>query len=73
MLQVADGRDMSWLWDIDFTPLQGLAVRTTGTRAVDMALRLQYDDIAVDDTEPDIEKARAAFVRGSGDKVIFAT
>lgn len=71
--RVADSRDMSWLWDIDFTPLQGSALRTTGSRAVDMALRLQYDDIAVEDIEPNIEKALAAFCAEPGSKLIFAT
>ena len=71
--RVADSRDMSWLWDIDFTPLQSSSVRTAGTRAVDMALRLQYDDIAAETIEPDLEKALARFAVETGDKVIFAT
>jgi len=71
--QIADSRDMSWLWDIDFTPLQGSSLQTTGTRAVDMALRLQYDDIAVDAIEPDLEKALARCAHGAEDKLIFAT
>lgn len=71
--RVADSRDMSWLWDIDFTPLQSSPVRTTGSRAIDMALRLQYDDIAAETIEPDLEKALAAFAKIPGDKVIFAT
>ena len=59
----ADGRDVSWLWDVSFAPLHDLASRrvTSGTRAADMALRLHYDDIAVDEIEPDLEKA----VRGA--------
>jgi len=72
--RVADSRDMSWLWDIDFTSLAGRTVMlTTGSRAVDMALRLQYDDIPVGSVEPDIEKALTAFARLPGDKVIFAS
>lgn len=71
---IADSRDMSWLWDIDFTSLQGADVQlTTGTRAVDMALRLHYDDIMVKAVEPDIEKALQVFCALPGDKVIFAT
>ncbi len=56
----ADGRDVSWLWDVDFTaPLGGRTCRlsTSGTRAADMAVRLNYDGIAVDGVEPDLEKA----------------
>ncbi|ACL25805.1 domain of unknown function DUF1727 [Chloroflexus aggregans DSM 9485] len=40
----ADGTDVSWLWDADFEPLAGRIARVTvsGTRAADMALRLDY-------------------------------
>jgi lipid II isoglutaminyl synthase (glutamine-hydrolysing) len=40
----ADGRDVSWIWDVDFERLKGrLAyVGCAGTRAEDMALRLKY-------------------------------
>lgn len=71
---IADSRDMSWLWDIDFTSLQGADVQlVTGTRAADIALRLQYDDVAVKAVEPDMEKGLQAFCNLAGDKVIFAT
>jgi lipid II isoglutaminyl synthase (glutamine-hydrolysing) len=55
----ADGRDVSWLWDVDFTALAGLPGRraTAGTRAADMAVRLRYDDVEVDEIEPDLEKS----------------
>jgi hypothetical protein len=65
---------MSWLWDIDFSSLHGQTVMlTTGSRAVDMALRLQYDDIPVGQIEPNIEKALLQLSRLPGDKVIFAS
>ena len=40
----ADGRDVSWLWDVDFEILQKFdnKIYVTGTRADDMALRLKY-------------------------------
>ncbi|MBN9619001.1 MAG: DUF1727 domain-containing protein, partial [Actinobacteria bacterium] len=62
--EYADGRDVSWLWDVDFTGLAGLPSRrsTSGTRAADMAVRLRYDDVAVDEIEHDLEKAVAAAV-----------
>jgi len=42
--RTADGRDVSWLWDVEFERLQGLAAHVTvsGLRAEDMALRLKY-------------------------------
>lgn len=40
----ADGRDISWLWDVDFEMLAGRVRRVivSGLRAEDMALRLKY-------------------------------
>jgi len=73
---VADSRDTSWLWDVDFewTGLgQHAPVFAAGTRAADMALRLQYDGINTSRVEPDLEAALQAFCELPGDKVIFAT
>lgn len=72
----ADGRDMSWLWDVDFDSLGvgGVDV-VSGVRAYDMALRLKYDDVRVGAVEPDITAALKQFIRGSGGrpKRIFCT
>ncbi len=42
--EIADGRDVSWIWDADFELLAGAVRRVTcaGTRAPEMALRLKY-------------------------------
>jgi UDP-N-acetylmuramyl tripeptide synthase len=42
--RIADGRDVSWVWDADFELLAGSLRRVTcaGTRAPEMALRLKY-------------------------------
>jgi UDP-N-acetylmuramyl tripeptide synthase len=54
----ADGRDVSWLWDVDFEQLAGRTVVATGPRAQDLAVRLTYAE--VDHTvEPDLAKAMA--------------
>ena len=69
----ADSRDVSWLWDVDFLPLKGeRQIITSGKRAADMALRLQYDGIPAE-TIPDLEQALQAFCRSQKRKVIFAT
>jgi len=69
----ADSRDVSWLWDVDFLPLKGeRQIITSGKRAADMALRLQYDDIPAE-AIPDVEQALQAFCRSQKRKVIFAT
>ena len=57
----ADGRDVSWLWDVEFSRLASVAV-VSGVRAYDMALRLGYDDITPQYIEPDLAHALAQFV-----------
>lgn len=54
----ADGRDMSWLWDVEFDSLRenGVSV-VSGVRAHDMALRLQYDEVAIQHAIQDLPKA----------------
>ncbi len=47
---IADGRDISWIWDVDFERCVG-QVQTlvvAGSRALDLALRLKYAGIAED-------------------------
>jgi len=41
---IADGRDVSWIWDVDFELLAGRTgtLVAAGTRAADLALRLKY-------------------------------
>jgi UDP-N-acetylmuramyl tripeptide synthase len=59
----ADGRDVSWLYDVSFASLQPTGVAlTSGVRAYDMALRLQYDDVATAAVEPDLEVALNRFL-----------
>ncbi|MDP8939066.1 MAG: MurT ligase domain-containing protein [Actinomycetota bacterium] len=63
----ADGRDVSWLWDVDFEMLaeardSGRAgevqpFTVSGLRAEDMAVRLKYADLPVGPVIPDREKA----------------
>lgn len=55
--EYADGRDVSWLWDVDFRSLASWPVATTGTRAEDMALRLDYDGVPVQSCVPDMKTA----------------
>ncbi|GAA4882636.1 MurT ligase domain-containing protein [Serinicoccus chungangensis] len=52
----ADGRDVSWLYDVSFDSLRerGVAL-TSGVRAWDMALRLRYDGVEVGHVEQDLD------------------
>jgi UDP-N-acetylmuramyl tripeptide synthase len=51
--RIADGRDISWVWDADFELLAGHVRQVTcaGTRAPEMAVRLKYAGIAPDAIE----------------------
>lgn len=61
--EYADGRDMSWLWDVDFTSLRDTGVAmVSGTRAYDMALRLAYDQVPAEAIETDLDRALTAFL-----------
>ena len=72
----ADGRDVSWLYDVSFESLRdkGVAI-TSGVRGWDMALRLQYDDVPVASTEVDLGRALDAFLadHAGEPKRIFCT
>jgi UDP-N-acetylmuramyl tripeptide synthase len=58
---IADGRDVSWIWDVDFEPLLGGLERlvATGDRAAELALRFKYAglDPAAIEVEPSLERA----------------
>ncbi len=41
----ADGRDVSWLWDVEYEQLAGRHVVATGPRAQDLSVRLLYADV----------------------------
>lgn len=72
--QYADGRDMSWLWDVDFADLSQVAV-VSGVRAYDMALRLQYDEVPIGEIETNLKIALEKFLAAETDKPkqIFCT
>jgi UDP-N-acetylmuramyl tripeptide synthase len=68
---IADGRDVSWIWDADFEVLAGRlrSVTCSGTRAEEMALRLKYAGI---DVPPEVDRdlgrsLDSAVARGDGD------
>ena len=65
----ADGRDMSWLWDVEFDSLreQGVA-EVSGVRAYDMTLRLQYDEVTLSHVEPDLALGLQHFITNAADR-----
>ena len=58
---IADGQDVSWIWDVDFEPLLPHAqhVIASGERAAELGLRLRYGGLATDRLEvmADLESA----------------
>jgi UDP-N-acetylmuramyl tripeptide synthase len=44
--QGPDGRDTSWLWDVDYRVLRGRPVLVAGERRLDLAVRLEADQVA---------------------------
>ena len=58
---IADGRDVSWIWDVDFEPLLERLDRVvaTGDRAAELALRCKYAGFPEDGIEvmPDLDDA----------------
>ncbi|MEG6615431.1 MurT ligase domain-containing protein [Peptococcaceae bacterium 1198_IL3148] len=77
----ADGRDISWLWDVDFEilteQLDYLQTFTcAGTRAEEMALRLKYAGVPVDKITVvrELESAITATLGGQADTAyLFST
>jgi UDP-N-acetylmuramyl tripeptide synthase len=71
--QIADGRDVSWIWDADYELLAGRVRRFTcsGSRAAELAVRLKYAGVepARIDVQPDLATAlaRAGADRASGE------
>jgi UDP-N-acetylmuramyl tripeptide synthase len=59
--RIADGRDISWVWDADFELLAGHVRRVTcaGTRAPEMAVRLKYAGVPADVIDVDGEIAHS--------------
>ena len=77
---IADGRDVSWIWDVDFEPLLAGSGRVvaSGERAAELALRFAYAgfDRGRLDVIPDLEQALdrgLALVPPRGELVILPT
>lgn len=72
----ADGRDMSWLWDVNFDSLAERGVQAvSGIRAYDMALRLQYEEVTIGHVDTNLTTALRAFIAAHSDqpKRIYCT
>jgi UDP-N-acetylmuramyl tripeptide synthase len=72
--RIADGRDVSWVWDVDFEELTGQVsgAVVSGTRAAEMGVRLKYAGLspAVIEVEPGLERA-LDLAAGCGDGPLY--
>ena len=73
--RIADGRDVSWIWDVDVERLvpSVAGLTATGSRAADLAVRFKYAGLAGDRmrVSPALEPALDAALAG-GDGPIYA-
>jgi UDP-N-acetylmuramyl tripeptide synthase len=71
--RIADGRDVSWIWDADFELLADSVRRVTcaGTRAPEMALRLKYAGWPEErvEVEPEIDASLDSAVAASPERL----
>lgn len=72
---VADGLDVSWIWDINFSIFERVTrVVTSGTRAYDIAVRIKcsgYDQSKIV-VRPDLDKAVEELASTEGRKFVIA-
>lgn len=63
----ADGRDPSWLYDVDFDALRGRRVAVYGSRGTDLAVRLELAEVPIVGQYGDVWGALRALPPGSVD------
>ena len=71
---LADGKDVSWIWDINFDVLENVdRVITSGTRAFDLAIRIKTSNYPPENIEAyiDINDAIKNLYKTSGKKYVI--
>ncbi len=75
--RIADGRDVSWVWDADVEAAAPhvRSIICSGTRAAEMAMRWHYAGVPPEriTVEPVVERALDAVVEGTGPLVVLPT
>lgn len=72
---IADGFDVSWIWDINFNNLNNVSrIITSGTRAYDIAIRIKTSGFPAEKIEPylNLEDAVKAFYKTDVKKYVIA-
>jgi UDP-N-acetylmuramyl tripeptide synthase len=74
--RIADGRDVSWIWDADFETLAPHAARVvcSGTRAEELALRLKYAGVSPTRLAvvPPLERGLDHALEANGNATLYA-
>ena len=65
-----DGKDTSWLWDVDFAPLRGRKVLVSGDRRSDVSARLTVNGIAHEVVQNELA---ASQIFGAGEADLIAS
>jgi lipid II isoglutaminyl synthase (glutamine-hydrolysing) len=66
--RIPDGKDTSWLWDVDYRLLRGRTVLVAGERRLDLAVRLEADQVLFELTDG-VEEAIARVPPGPLDVI----
>ena len=72
---IADGFDVSWIWDINFNNLNNVSrIVTSGTRAYDIAIRIKTSGFPVEKIEPylNLEDSIKALYKTNVKKYVIA-
>lgn len=71
--RIPDGRDVSWIWDVDFEMIPpSMTVVVSGERAYDLAVRMKYAGNQRFITEPDLRKAiSTGLEKTAANKVLY--
>ena len=72
---IADGFDVSWIWDINFNNLNNVSrIITSGTRAYDIAIRVKTSGFPAENIEPylNLEDAVKALYKTNVKKYVIA-
>ena len=72
--RIPDGRDISWIWDVDFEMIpQSVSLTLSGDRTLDLGLRIKYANLKNYSLETDLKKALRKAGGGSGKLFILPT
>ena len=73
--KINDGKDVSWIWDIDFNNIESFdRIICSGIRAYDIAIAIKYNNFPVEKTivEHDVKNAVDKLLKTNSKKYIIS-